>query len=60
MTFADPTHQIFWFASRAFGIVAIVALGVSVAMGLAMSGAVAYFRQAGTPSRPPGQVQALA
>ncbi len=35
---ADPTHQIFWFASRAFGIVALVMLGISVAVGLAMSG----------------------
>jgi sulfoxide reductase heme-binding subunit YedZ len=34
----DPTHQIFWFASRAFGIVAMLGLGVSVAVGLAMSG----------------------
>lgn len=34
----DPTHQIFWFASRAFGIVAMVLLGISVAVGLAMSG----------------------
>ena len=34
----DPTHQIFWFASRAFGIVAMLMLGVSVAVGLAMSG----------------------
>ena len=34
----DPTHQVFWFASRAFGIVAMLALGISVAVGLAMSG----------------------
>lgn len=34
----DPTHQIFWFASRAFGIVAMLGLGISVALGLAMSG----------------------
>ena len=34
----DPTHQVFWFASRAFGIVAMLLLGVSVAVGLAMSG----------------------
>ena len=38
MSTVDPTHQIFWFASRAFGIVAIVLLGISVALGLAMSG----------------------
>jgi len=34
----DPTHQLFWFASRAFGIVAMFGLGISVAVGLAMSG----------------------
>jgi len=34
----DPNHQLFWFASRAFGIVAIVMLGISVAVGLTMSG----------------------
>ena len=34
----DPTHQVFWFASRAVGIVAMILLGVSVAVGLAMSG----------------------
>jgi sulfoxide reductase heme-binding subunit YedZ len=33
-----PTHQLFWFASRAFGIVAIAMLGVAVAVGLTMSG----------------------
>ncbi len=38
MTAVDPTHQLFWFASRAFGIVAIAMLGISVAVGLAMSG----------------------
>lgn len=34
----DPTHQVFWFASRAFGIVAMLMLGISVAVGLAMAG----------------------
>ena len=38
----DPTHQVFWFASRAFGIVAMLLLGVSVAVGLAMSGRLAH------------------
>ena len=38
MTTVNPTHQLFWFASRAFGIVAIVMLGISVAVGLMMSG----------------------
>lgn len=32
------TQQVFWFASRAFGIVAMLGLAVSVAVGLAMSG----------------------
>ena len=34
----EPTHQVFWFASRAFGIVAMLMLGISVAVGLAMAG----------------------
>ncbi|MGZ4218164.1 MAG: hypothetical protein ACXVHB_01355 [Solirubrobacteraceae bacterium] len=34
----DPNHQVFWFVSRAFGIVAMLGLGISVALGLAMSG----------------------
>jgi sulfoxide reductase heme-binding subunit YedZ len=33
-----PTHQLFWFASRATGIIAIVMLGISVAAGLVMAG----------------------
>jgi sulfoxide reductase heme-binding subunit YedZ len=36
----NSASQVFWFASRALGIVAIVALGISVALGLAMSGRV--------------------
>lgn len=38
MTTVDPSHQIFWFASRSLGLVAIGMLGISVAVGLAMSG----------------------
>ena len=38
MNAAAPSHQLFWFASRAVGIVALIALAVSVALGLAMSG----------------------
>jgi sulfoxide reductase heme-binding subunit YedZ len=34
----DPLHQAFWFASRAFGITAMILLAISVALGLAMSG----------------------
>ena len=32
------SHQVFWIASQAFGIVAMVLLGISVALGLTMSG----------------------
>ena len=49
MTPGDPTHQLFWFASRAFGIVAIALLGISVALGLAMSGRLA--RRPGLPAK---------
>jgi sulfoxide reductase heme-binding subunit YedZ len=45
----DPTHQLFWFASRALGIVAIAMLGISVALGLAMSGRLA--RRPGLPAK---------
>jgi sulfoxide reductase heme-binding subunit YedZ len=38
MSGATVTHQLFWFASRSLGIVAVVMLGVSVALGLTMSG----------------------
>jgi sulfoxide reductase heme-binding subunit YedZ len=37
----DPSSQVFWFASRALGIVAMILLGVTVAVGLAMSGRLA-------------------
>jgi methionine sulfoxide reductase heme-binding subunit len=49
VTPGDPTHQLFWFASRAFGIVAIALLGISVALGLAMSGGLA--RRPGLPAK---------
>jgi sulfoxide reductase heme-binding subunit YedZ len=49
VTTGDPTHQLFWFASRAFGIVAIALLGVSVALGLAMSGRLV--RRPGLPAK---------
>jgi methionine sulfoxide reductase heme-binding subunit len=38
VTAVNPTHQLFWLASRSFGIVALVMLGLSVAVGLTMSG----------------------
>lgn len=49
MTTTDPTQQIFWLASRALGIVAIVLLAVSVALGLIMSGRLA--RRPGLPAK---------
>jgi methionine sulfoxide reductase heme-binding subunit len=47
MTTGDPSQQVFWLASRALGVVAIVLLAVSVALGLAMAG-----RLAGRPGLP--------
>ena len=49
MTAGDPTQQIFWYASRSLGIVAIVLLGISVALGLTMSGRLA--RRRGLPAK---------
>jgi sulfoxide reductase heme-binding subunit YedZ len=49
MTATDPTAQIFWLASRALGIVAIVLLSVSVSLGLAMSGRL--LRRPGLPAQ---------
>lgn len=46
---SDPTHQLFWLASRSLGIVAIVVLGTSVALGLTMSGRLA--RKPGLPAK---------
>jgi sulfoxide reductase heme-binding subunit YedZ len=45
----DPTDQIFWLASRALGIVAIVMLAISVGLGLALSGRIV--RRPGLPAR---------
>jgi sulfoxide reductase heme-binding subunit YedZ len=45
----DPTQQVFWLASRAFGIVAIIMLAVSVGLGLAMSGRIV--RRPGLPAK---------
>jgi methionine sulfoxide reductase heme-binding subunit len=49
MSAADPTQEVFWLASRALGIVAIVLLAVSVALGLAMSGRLS--RRPGLPAK---------
>ena len=45
----DPSQQVFWLASRALGVVAIVLLAISVALGLAMSGRIA--RRPGLPAK---------
>ncbi len=45
----QPSEQIFWLASRAFGIVAIVTLALSVGLGLAMSGRIV--RRPGLPAK---------
>ncbi len=44
------SHQLFWFASRAVGTIAIMLLGVSVAVGLVMAGRI---------SRKPGRTARL-
>ena len=46
---AVPTQQVFWLASRAFGIVAIIMLAISVGLGLAMSGRI--IRRPGLPAK---------
>ena len=48
MSAADPSTQVFWLASRALGIVAIVLLSLSVSLGLAMSGRL--LRRPGLPA----------
>jgi methionine sulfoxide reductase heme-binding subunit len=49
MTTGDPTEHVFWLASRAFGIVAIALLGISVALGLTLAGRIG--RRPGLPAR---------
>jgi sulfoxide reductase heme-binding subunit YedZ len=49
MTTGDPSQQVFWLASRALGIVAIVLLALSVTLGLALSGRLA--RRPGLPAK---------
>ena len=44
-----PLHQVFWLASRAFGISAMVGLAGSVGLGLAMAGRMV--RRPGLPAR---------
>lgn len=48
MTATDPSQQVFWLASRALGIVALILLSLSVSLGLAMSGRL--LRRPGLPA----------
>lgn len=50
MNRSDPNAQVFWFASRALGIVSIALLGIAVAIGLTMSGRLAR-RYPGLPAK---------
>jgi methionine sulfoxide reductase heme-binding subunit len=45
----DPTPHLFWLASRALGIAALVLLGLAVALGLGLAGRIA--RAPGAPGR---------
>ena len=45
----DPTQQVFWLASRAVGIVALVLLAISVSLGVAMAGPLV--RRPGLPGK---------
>ena len=49
MITGDPSQQVFWVASRALGIVAIVLLSVSVGLGLALSSRLS--RRPGLPAK---------
>jgi predicted ferric reductase len=45
----DPSQHLFWLASRAFGVVAIVLVSLSVGVGLALAGR--FGRRPGLPAR---------
>jgi methionine sulfoxide reductase heme-binding subunit len=45
----DPTHHLFWLSSRAFGVVALVLVSLSVGVGLALAGRVS--RRTGLPAQ---------
>jgi sulfoxide reductase heme-binding subunit YedZ len=45
----DPTHHLFWLSSRAFGVVALVLVSLSVGVGLALAGRVS--RRFGRPAQ---------
>lgn len=46
---SDPSQHLFWLASRAFGVVAIVLVSLSVGVGLALAGR--FGRRPGLPAR---------
>ena len=48
-SFTDPTQHSFWLASRAVGVIAMILVSISVAMGLLFSGRM--IRNPGTPRR---------
>ena len=48
MSGADPTEHVFWLASRAVGVVAMILLSASVALGLLLSGRT--IRRPGAPA----------
>ncbi len=49
MSYTDPGQHMFWLASRALGIVAIVLVALGVGLGLALSGKIS--REPGVPAR---------
>jgi sulfoxide reductase heme-binding subunit YedZ len=58
MSSTDPTHHLFWLSSRAFGVVALVLVSLSVGVGLALAGGVR--RRPGLPKRLKGLHESLA
>jgi methionine sulfoxide reductase heme-binding subunit len=46
---SDPTHHLFWLSSRAFGVVALVLVSLSVGVGLALAGR--FSRRRGLPAQ---------
>jgi sulfoxide reductase heme-binding subunit YedZ len=49
MSSSDPTQHLFWLSSRAFGVVALVLVSLSVGVGLALAGRVS--RRPGLPAQ---------
>jgi sulfoxide reductase heme-binding subunit YedZ len=58
MSSTDPTQHLFWLSSRAFGVVALVLVSLSVGVGLALAGGVR--RRPGLPKRLKGLHESLA